>query len=265
MLLARTLPVESVEAMFTQHNQVIELMLLLAEERAGFERTLNAKKIEFDELRAGIGGPERDPYVSCFVAMPFSDSRANDIYHTVRSVLEDRPYFWRVVRADDSVEMPGLWSNLKAKMLRAHFYIAILTGPVSPNVMIEIGRMEALERPLLILHDDAAPALPADLNGLLYEEITATGDGLHREVADALMRQQEVQALKGHDRFLSEAILMRDASLSEQASKQISRRYPAWSGFLDADSAEVASQVGISRHVIEAVKETLKALYSAEM
>jgi molecular chaperone HtpG len=262
MLLAPTLPVESVQAMFTQHNQVIELMLLLAEERAQFERELNAMKL--DEQHAGVESSERDPYVSCFVAMPFSDPRAAEIYDTVRAVLEDRPYFWRVVRADDNIEMPGLWPNLKAKLVRAHFYIAILTGASNPNVMIEIGRMEALERPLLILRDAAAPELPADLQGLLYEELKATGNQLHSEVVEALGRQQALQALKGRDRFLSETILKRDASLNEQASKQISRRYPAWQGFLDADSATVASQVGIPRPLVEAIKETLKSLHSAD-
>jgi hypothetical protein len=256
--------VESVQAMFTQYNQVIELMLLLAEERTQFERRLNARQVELDELRGGADGPERDPYVSCFVAMPFSDARAAEIYDAIRAVLEDKPYYWRVVRADDNTEMPGLWSNLKAKLLRAHCYVAVFTGDLNANVMIEIGRMEALERPLLILRDGAASELPADLHGLLFEELKATGSKLRGEVADALGRQQALQVLKGRDRFLSETVLTRDASLSEQASRQISRRYPAWQGFLDADSGIVASQIGIPRHLVDAVKETLRALHDAE-
>ena len=39
-------------------------------------------------------------------------------------------------------------------------YIAILTGTLNPNVMIETGRMEALQRPLLLLRDAAAAGLP---------------------------------------------------------------------------------------------------------
>jgi molecular chaperone HtpG len=264
MLLARTLPVESVQTMFTQHNQVIELVLQLAEERAHFERMLNSKQVELGELYASAGGPEQDPYVSCFVAMPFSDARATDIYNVVRGVIEDKPYFWRIVRADDSIEMPGLWSNVKAKLLRAHFYIAILTDSINPNVMIEIGRMEALERPLLILRDASAPELPADLKGLLYAEIKGANSQLRGEVIDALNRQQALQALKGRDRFLSETILTRDAGLSESVSSQISRRYPAWQSFLDADSATVANEVGISQYLVDAVKETLKALHNAK-
>ena len=62
--------------------------------------------------------------------------------------------------------------------MRAHCFIAILTEAVNPNVMIEIGRMEALERPLVLLRDAAAPALPADLEGLLYAELDAAGKAL---------------------------------------------------------------------------------------
>lgn len=196
MLLGPTLPVESVQAMFTQYNQVVELMLQMSEDRERFERELNVRTAELVELQAGSNATEQDPYVSCFVAMPFSDPRAAEIYDAVRQVLEDRPYYWRVVRADDSTELPGLWPNLKAKLLRAHFYIALLTDPVNPNVMIEIGRMEALERPLLILRDAEAPELPVDLRGLLYEQLNAEGDRLHGQVADALGRQQALQALR---------------------------------------------------------------------
>lgn len=140
MLLARALRVEDVRTMFVQYNQVIELMLSLAAERSQFRE-------------------------------PFRDDRASEIYQAIRAVAEDSPYFWRVVRADDTVEQPGLWQNLKTKLLRAHCYIAVLTGEVNPNVMIEIGRMEAIQRPLLLLRDTAAAELPADRHGLLYEEL----------------------------------------------------------------------------------------------
>ncbi len=170
--------------------------------------------------------------------MPFSDQRAREIYHAVRAVLEDRPYYWAVVRAEDSVEQPGLWANLKAKLVRAHCYVAILTEQVNPNVMIEIGRMEALERPLVLLRDAGAPELPADLNGLL----SAKGDSLAEEVRKALARQEPFRRLSG-DRYLSETVLRRDAGLNDQVSRQISRRYRTWRAFCAADAGEVARQL----------------------
>lgn len=265
MLLAQSLPESSVQTIFTQHNQVIQLMLSLAEDREKSEREAAALRSERDELSAGSSHDSgQDAYVSCFVAMPFKDPRAIEIYEAIRSVLEDQPYFWRVVRADDNVEFPELWSNLKAKLLRAHFYVAILTGDVNPNVMIEIGRMVALERSLLILRDVTAPDPPENLKGLLYEELQASGDMLRVEVGEALSRQQALQSLKGRDRFLSETVLTRYASLGEQVSRKISRRYPAWREFLDADSSAVAAEIAIQRHLVESVKETLRALLSSE-
>lgn len=269
MLLARALRVQDVQTMFVQYNQVIELMLSLAAERAEFERTLNARQSEVEELRAmrSNADPGLDPYVSCFVAMPYGDRRATEIYNAVRAVLEDKPYYWRVVRADDSVEHPGLWANLKAKLVRAHCFIAILTEAVNPNVMIEIGRMEALERPLVLLRDAASPALPADLEGLLYAELDAAGGerfagsaggGLEAQVRRALEMQEPLRLLSG-DRFLSESVLQREAGLSDQLSRAISRQYRTWQAFLDADPNEVARQVGARPIIIEAAKQALAA------
>jgi molecular chaperone HtpG len=258
MLLARALRVEDVQAMFVQYNQVIELMLSLAAERADLESTLNARNSELTELRDDqVHADGLDPYISCFVAMPFKDERAADIYHAVRAVLEDKPYFWRVVRADDTVEQPGLWSNLKGKLLRAHCFIAILAGSVNPNVMIEVGRLEALQRPLLLLRDAESAALPADLHGLLYEELHASGSDLVSEVRDALNRQERFRALNGA-RFLSETVLRRYASLDGEVSRMISQSFPTWNEFLQADAGQIARQLGINHAIVHAVQDSLR-------
>src|SRR5262249_15834646 len=242
----RTLRVQDVQAMFEQYNQVIELMLSLDAERADLQRTLNARRGEIDELRTEQTDRDSglDPYVSCFVAMPFGDRRAAEIYEAVRGVLEARPYYWAVVRADDTVEQPGLWANLKAKLLRAHCYVAILTQELNPNVMIEVGRMEAFERPVVLLRDAAAADLPAALKGRLYAQLTAPGEALVREVRDAFARQEPLHALTG-DRYLSPSVLRREANLNDQVSRDISRLYRTWSAFLHADPHEVARRVNV--------------------
>jgi hypothetical protein len=165
-----------------------------------------------------------------------------------------------VVRADDSVEQPGLWENLKSKMLRAHCFVTILTAEVNPNVMIEIGRMEAIGRPLLLLRDASAPPLPADLHGRLSEPLRAAAGDLRGEVRDALARQEPLRALTGRERFLSQTVLTRDAGLNEQVSQEISRRYPTWRAFLDADTHLVAQAVRLSAQMVAGVKDTLAAL-----
>jgi molecular chaperone HtpG len=259
MLLARVLRVEDVQTMFEQYNQVIELMLSLSAERADFERDLHARQVEIVELLHSAQGDTTglDPYVSCFVAMPFSDDRATSIYHAVRAVLEDHPYFWRVVRADDTVEQPGLWPNLKTKLLRAHCYVAILTGSLNPNVMIETGRMEALQRPLLLLRDVAAAELPANLNGLLYEELRTSGSDLIDEVRNTIVRQDRLRTLQG-SRYLSEAALKRYAFMEGEVSHKIIRLFSTWEEFIMADADQVAHQIGANRLTVQAAQTSLK-------
>lgn len=266
LLLARALPVESVQTMFTQYNQVIERMLSLAEEQARLSRTLNAKQTELDEFRTEeVADADVTAWGSCFVALPFSDQRADDIYAAVREVLEDGPYFWQVMRADDDVEAPGLWPNVKKKLLRAHCYVAVLTGELNPNVMIEVGRMEALQRPLIMLKDSGAADPPADLQGLLYEPVRAAGrEQLRAELAEILERQKPLlSSIRPRDRYLSETVLARHASLGEQASRQISRLYPSWNGFLTTDSAVIARQAGVRVPLVDAVKQALTEIPDA--
>jgi len=240
MLLAHTLRPQELQKMFVQYNQAIELMLSLAAERADLERSLNARQSELDESNQPRTGVDAglDPYVSCFIAMPFKDPRAQRIYDAVRTVLEDKPFYWRVVRADDSVEQPGLWENLKAKMLRAHCYIAILTQEFNPNVMIEIGRMEALERPLVLLREINAPDLPADLKGLLYAELDADLGKLEHRVREEVSRQEPLHRLNG-DRFLSEGLLKRVTDLNDRLCREISHKYQGETALADSRHSDV--------------------------
>lgn len=259
MLQAGTLRLEDVQAMFVQRDQEIELMLSLAAERDRYERDLHAYHVEVGELlhTAQAEIPRLDPYVSCFVAMPLDDDRATGIYQAVRAVLEDHPYFWRVVRADDTAEQPGVWPNLKTKLLQTHCYIAILTGSLNPNVLIETGRMEALQRPLLLLRDAAAAELPANLSGLPYEELRTSGNDLIDEVRNAIVRQDNLRNLHG-SRYLSEIALMRYANLDSEVSRKISRLFPTWDEFIQADTEEVARQLGVNRLTVLIAKASLE-------
>jgi molecular chaperone HtpG len=260
MLLARALRVQDVEKMFQQSNQVIELMLSLAAERSDFERRFRAGQTELDEIRRQTAGSGegRDPYVSCFVAMPFRDPRSRKLFEAVKEVLEDWPYYWRVVRADDKVEKPGLWPDLKGKLLRAHCYIAILGREVNPNVMIEIGRMEALERTMVLIRDVEAPDLPADLTGLLYSQLDPDAADLIDDTRNELGRHEAFKALTG-ERYLSRSVLVR-AEIPARISEAISEHYPTWGAFLGADTNEVGRRVGTSPYMIQAAKDALQKL-----
>jgi molecular chaperone HtpG len=254
MLLARTLPVESVRVMFNQYNQVIELMLSLAEQAARSGRDAAERDT------SSADAPGLDPYVSCCVAMPSGDPRATEIYDAIRTVLESPPYFWRVVRAGEDTGARVSWPDRKHRLLAAHLHIAVLTGDAVPGMMLEIGRMEALERPLLILRDVAVPEESTALRDLPHEDLKSSGETLVGEVAEALSRHAELRALMGRDRFLSETVLTKDTGIGSDAARRISERYQAWGEFLRTDSTTIAGEAGVSRYLVEAVKETLTAL-----
>ncbi|MEP7023825.1 MAG: ATP-binding protein [Actinomycetota bacterium] len=291
MLLARTLPVETVREMFAQYNQVIDLMLLLAEEPAQLQQAAGSGPAAIagagggEAAVAGLGpadgdGAGLDPYVSCVVAVPSGDPRGTQIYDAVCQVLQDAPYYWRVRRSGDaggSGNSAGPGQDRRARLAGAHCYLVIGSGTADPGTLIDAGWMEALGRPVLVLADAAAGA-PAGLAGLPVAGLAEAGAGLAEaglaeagpgaglpgEIASVLGGQPGWQALRGRDRYLSEAFLSRDAGLSRQVSEQLSRHYPAWQGFLDADPAVVAEQAGISRHLVDAVKATLTDLRSPQ-
>jgi hypothetical protein len=163
MLLARAIPPEDVRKMFEQSNNVIELMLSGAEEREKLAAERMAVITHLNELKAVQGANQLLSYVTCFVAMPFRPD-TDAVYAAIEKVLEDFPFLWSVVRADERTKEAGVWENVKRQMLTAHCFIADVSE-ANPNVMIEIGRMEAIGRPLVLIRRKGSPELPVDLRG----------------------------------------------------------------------------------------------------
>jgi molecular chaperone HtpG len=243
---------ETMQRIFGEQNRTIELMLAKAEENCDLRSALTVRETELAEARAeGSGG--LTAYVSCFVALPFSDKRAANLYGALKAVLEDAPYCWQVVRADDTVEHPGLWENLRTKMIRAHCFVAIITGD-NPNVMIEVGRMEALSRPILLLQYDSNARVPSDLAGRLYEVVPdSNAESIQRHIHEILERQEAFRAQHGN-LFLSETLLTR-GGLGDEVSRTLARAFSTCSRLLAADPAEVSAQLGIPVALVRAAQE----------
>ncbi len=136
---------QTAERILAEQNQNIEMLLNIADENAMLTTQVLAQDKTFSESddRGSLTG-----HVSCFVALPYGEEHADRLYQALKEVLENRRYYWQLVRADRQRRAAGLWENLRNKMIRAHCFIAIISGN-NPNVMIEVGRMEALGRPIL--------------------------------------------------------------------------------------------------------------------
>jgi hypothetical protein len=83
--------------------------------------------------------------------------------------------------ADEMSYADELWDNVCTYMLGSSFGIAVVEEieerSFNPNVALEIGFMQALQRKLLVLKDKRVPMLPSDLIGRLYKEF----DSYHME------------------------------------------------------------------------------------
>ncbi len=250
-----TLAGEAIQRIFNQQNRAIEQMLDLADDRSELLAKLAAREVELAATRDEDGG--LTSYVSCFVAMPYTDQRAKRLYDALKRVLEDVPYCWQVSRADDSVELPGLWDNLRSKLTRSHCFIAIITDE-NPNVMIEVGRMEALGSPLLLLQQDEHGRLPTDLAGRLYEVIP-DGDplALRQRVQGVLDRQKTFCARQG-EAFLSETLLSAQG-LGEEVARLLSRAYTTCRRLTEADPGTDAVQLGLAAELLTAAQAIARA------
>jgi molecular chaperone HtpG len=264
MLLARTLPVDAVQAMFTQFNQVIDLMLGLAE-RVGGAPSAGAGSGRRDEparARETMQSTLADPapsFLSCAVALADGDPRAQEIFAAVRSALESKPYYWQVRPADASPdsETPV---DLDAPPARAALHVAVLSGQLNQALVNEVAIGQILELPQLVLRDASHPELPASLEAVAQRTVSGVGAVLRREVAGALAAHPEVARDREYDRYLSPAVLAWCADLDEAVSAAIARRYPTWPQFLEADPVEAARLAGISESLVEAAKSGLRLL-----
>ncbi len=258
MLLSRTITPENVRVMFQQYNDVIDLMLRLSEEgaRLGGEAAAQAARVR--ELEGRQEGGSLARCVTCFVAIPFRNE-STALYVALCEVLEDAPFCWNVVRADAATHEPMLWANVRAHMAKAHCFVADVSDS-NPNVLIEVGRMEALGRPLLLLKKDGAEEVPADLRGHICEGYGGYGDGLVERVREAIRKRPSFTEQKG-EKFLSETLLRKSAGhlLSAAVIQKLAEGFEACEDLLAVSPATAEQRHGIEAPLVEMAQKALRA------
>lgn len=112
-----------------------------------------------------------NPYDS-FVMMPFGSKGVSrhyfdELWNVVRGYFEGLGLLAH--RADDLQLDKYLWMSVVKYMQAASAGVVVLDarggGHVSPNVILELGYMLALGKPLLLLRERSAPELPSDILG----------------------------------------------------------------------------------------------------
>lgn len=242
MLLARTISEDNLRRIFTSHNLVIDLLIRGEQERERLER----ERISLLERLRAAEKPEkpveseRSPVITCFVAMPFHE-RHDELYEALEKVLEDLPYLWDVGRADrNDRHDPQLWENIQKQMRRAHCFIAEVSD-TNPNVMIEIGRMEAFNRPVLFLRRKGASSSIADLGGRLYTEYESTGDKLVDELREKIHGSPFFAEQHG-EHAITAAVFEREADVPAARVKAVMRAYRSCEALANATDLDATAQ-----------------------
>jgi molecular chaperone HtpG len=258
MLLSRMISPDDVRLMFQQYNTVIDLMLGLADERAklgGENAALRSQVLTLEREEAGASTLTRWP--TCFVAMPFRPE-TDAVYAALREVLEDVPFLWQVTRADAMSYEANRWENIKAHMQRAHCFVAEVSDG-NLNVYLEVGRMEALDRPLALLKRDGSPELPVDLKGHLYVAYGGEGPALVERLRAELGKLKPFVEQKG-ERFLSETVLRKctEGQLGDGALKKLAQAFETCDDFLAADAGEASRRLGIMAPLVQGAQGALR-------
>ena len=254
MLAHHLITPRNAEAMFTQFNRVIDL--LITETRGAEALRRQVTELELATRSARQAQTEAlTPHVSCFVAFDFA--KRGELFEALRDVLQDRPYCWEVVRADEVVDNPDLLPNLTEKMCRAHCFVAEISDG-NPNVMIELGMMLSLQRPFLLLRDARVKMQHwANLQGKLFESYKTSGDvPLHQQLQEIIHRQNGLQDIvrKVHPFFLS-PVLLRGSGVDIAMIEAVCREYSTVQSFLEAKPEAIAQRLHANKFVINALQE----------
>ncbi len=118
-LAAGRLPKNSVEMMFHDFTRVIDFLLNQTTELEQTRTWLSKAQLALEETEQKESPAELTSHVSCFVAMPFGQEY-DYIFMALRQLLEDRPYYWQVIRADERQFEATISGNVHQHIARGH-------------------------------------------------------------------------------------------------------------------------------------------------
>jgi molecular chaperone HtpG len=223
---------------------------------------------ELDELRSQLAQIEcsQTEHISCFFAMPF-DPSYNPLLQAVRQVLEDKPYGWQVIRADEQQRGITITENVRGHIARSHCYIAEISDG-NPNVFLEIGRMSHYAaRPLIYLcQEDAKDKVAADLAGIIFSTYAAWNeqkpniDGLATQLKKLFDGREDLKLLRASRKkiYLSADVLIRKGECQSTIAQALVSRYHTVEDFLAEDPLDVATKLQTKRGAIMDAQDFLQ-------
>ena len=260
MLAQPLLTNKDLEGMFKSVNDIIDRMITQANELQEFEQKVNQLKLKIEDqkqdfqAKLGKQNYQQTEHITCFFTMPF-DSSYEELLEAVRRVLEDKPYVWQVIRADEEHQGKTITTNVMKHITRSHCYLAEISDN-NPNVFLEIGRMTHYkDRPLIYLcREDAKKQVAADLAGHIYHpyEIQDLNncdiDNLVEQLRQEFERRTDLKSLRsaGKKIYLSADVLIR-GEISDKIAKLLADRYQTVEDCLAEEPKIIAQKLNLSK------------------
>lgn len=223
---------------------------------------------ELDELRSRLAQKEcpQTEHISCFFAMPF-DPSYDPLLQAVRQVLEDKPYGWQVIRADEQQRGITITENVRGHIARSHCYIAEISDG-NPNVFLEIGRMSHYaDRPLIYLcREESKDKVAADLAGHIFISYTAWNeqkpniDALAAQLKKLFDGREDLKLLRGNRKklYLSADVLIQKGECQSKIAQLLASHYHTVEDLLAEAPSEVAKKLQTKPGAIMDAQEFLK-------
>jgi hypothetical protein len=265
MLVNQIITPQNAELMFKSFTRVIDRMINQTDEvqkltsqvtRARMEVREQLLVSEREELRSQLAQIEcpQTEHISCFFAMPF-DPSYDPLLQAVRQVLEDKPYGWQVIRADEQQRGITITENVRGHIARSHCYLAEISDG-NPNVFLEIGRMSHYARPLIYLcREDGKDKVAADLAGNLFSPYAAWDgqkpniDVLAAQLKKLFDNRDELKLLRANRKkiYLSANVLIRKGECQTPIAEALASHYYTVEDFLAEDPLNVATKLHLKR------------------
>ena len=227
---------DNAQAIFETSNQAIKLVINQTEQLNDLQARLSMTQLELREKEQAEskqdGKQAYAQHIIAMVALPFND-RETFAYDSVllpalRSVLEQRPYYWQVVRADEKYFEETVERNVAAWIKQARVYIADISD-LNANVMMELGYMRwgrNSEQPVIVLERSDTDHHLSDLAGLIRISYpAATGsyaiEEIATELASEFAKREDIQKLNGlkQAHYLSSILLQNTCSVREESAE----------------------------------------------
>ena len=290
MLVNQIITPQNAELMFKSFSRVIDRMIGQTDEVQKLTSQVTRARIEVqkqeDELRevfearekllisereelrsqlAQIECPQTE-HISCFFAMPFNSSY-DPLLQAVKQVLEDKPYGWQVIRADEQQRGITITENVRGHIARSHCYIAEISDG-NPNVFLEIGRMSHYsDRPLIYLcREDTKDKVAADLSGIIFSSYAAWNeqkpniDALATQLKKLFDSREDLKLLKSNRKkiYLSADVLVRNEECQSKIAQLLASHYQTVEDLLAEKPADVATKLQTKAGAIMDAQNFLK-------